>query len=118
MESKTTGTIPTPDRILRELAEQQERQGWAHHVADAATGELFTTELSRPVTPLSRLERLSRLGHQFDPPILGMPTHRLTPRHPYQASPRGTLSLFGAEWFNLLWFSTLNPVSTPSACTR
>jgi hypothetical protein len=27
-----------------------------------------------------------------------MPTHRLTPRHPYQASPRGTLSLFGAEW--------------------
>src|SRR5262245_46001880 len=95
MESETKGTIPTP----RELAELEESQGWAHHVADAATGELFTTELSRPVTPLSRIERLSRLGHQFDVSILGMWTHRLTPRHPYQASPRGTLSLLGAEWF-------------------
>jgi hypothetical protein len=89
----TRRTTTSPDSsILRKLAELKERQGWAHHVADAATGELLTTQLPQPVAPLSRVERLSRLGHQFDPSIFGAPTHRLTPRHPYQASPRGFLS--------------------------
>jgi hypothetical protein len=60
--------------ILRKLAELKERQGWAHHVADAATGNLHTTELSQPITPLSRAERLSQLGHRFDRSIFGTPT--------------------------------------------
>jgi hypothetical protein len=98
MENVTTRTTPRPDSsILHELAELEERQGWAHHVADAATGELLTTELSRPVAPLSRVERLARLGHQFDPSIFGAPTYRLTPRHPYQASPAGFLDFFLAH---------------------
>jgi hypothetical protein len=75
--------------FLRKLAELKEPQGWVHHVADAATGKLLTTQLDRPLTPLSRAERLSRLGPQFYPPIFGAPTHRLSPRHPYQASPQG-----------------------------
>lgn len=75
--------------ILRELAELKEHQSWVHHVADAATGKLVTTQLSRPVSPLSRAERLSQLGHQFDPGIFGAPTYQLTPRFPYQASPQG-----------------------------
>jgi hypothetical protein len=94
MESKTTRMLPTPDSVLRKLTELEERQSWTHHVADAATGELLTTQLSQPVTPLSRLERLSRLGHQFDLSILGAPTYRLTPRHAYQASPRGWVSFY------------------------
>jgi hypothetical protein len=65
----------------RKLAELKEPQGWVHHVADAETGKLLTTRLDRPVTPLSRAERLSR--------VIYPPTHRLTPRHPYQASPQG-----------------------------
>jgi len=73
------------------LAEVKEPQSWVHHVADAATGKLLTTQLDRPIRPLSRAERLSRLGHQFNPVIFGRPTHRLTPRHPYQASPQGFL---------------------------
>ena len=98
MENVTTRTTPRPDSsILHELDELEERQGWAHHVADAATGELLTTELSRPVAPLSRVERLARLGHQFDPSIFGAPTYRLTPRHPYQASPAGFLDFFLAH---------------------
>jgi hypothetical protein len=75
--------------FLRKLTELKDPQGWVHHVADAATGKLLTTQLDRPVTPLSRAERLSQLGHQF--PIFPPPTHRLTPRQPYQASPQGFL---------------------------
>jgi hypothetical protein len=99
VESATTRRAPRPESsILRKLAELKERQSWAHDVADAATGELLTTQLARPVAPLSRAERLSRVvGHQFDPPIFGAPTYRLTPRHPYQASPTGFLSFLWAR---------------------
>ena len=89
----TTHPTPRPDSSFpsRNLAEVKEPQGWVHHVADAATGKLLTTQLDRPIAPLSRAERLSRLGHQFNPVIFGRPTHRLTPRLPYQASPQGFL---------------------------
>jgi hypothetical protein len=40
-------------------------------VADAASGRIVTTVLDRPPTPLSRAERLSLLGHPFDPSIFG-----------------------------------------------
>jgi hypothetical protein len=84
-------TTRTTSRPARNLADVKEPHGWVHHVADAATGKLFTTQLDRPITPLSRADRLSQLGHRFDPVVFGTPTHRLTPRHPYQASPQGFL---------------------------
>jgi hypothetical protein len=73
-----------------------ERPGWVHHVGDAVTGELLTTQLPQPLARLSRAERLSRLGHQFDPSIFGTSTYRLTTRHPYQASPLGFLRFLWA----------------------
>jgi hypothetical protein len=77
---------------LRKLYERMEHQGWAHHVADAATGKLVTTRLSQPLAPLSRAERLSQvLGTPFDRSIFGSPTYRLTVQHPYQQSPLGFL---------------------------
>jgi len=89
---------PTPrDRkILRELAELAERQGFVHHVADAASGRIVTTMLDRPPAPLSRAERLSQLGHPFDPSIFG-PRYRLTPRDPYQVSPLNWLTIYDAN---------------------
>jgi hypothetical protein len=96
MENVTPRATPDANAaIRRKLVELQEHQSWMHHVADAATGKLLTTQLRRPVTPLSRAQRLSRLGHQFDPSIFGTPTYRLTPKHPYQASPTGFL---GFSW--------------------
>jgi hypothetical protein len=76
--------------FLGKLAELKEPQGWVHHAADAATGKLLTTQLDRPATPRLRAERLSQLGHQI--PVFPPPTHRLTPRVPYQASPRGSVT--------------------------
>jgi hypothetical protein len=97
MENVTPGATPNSNAaVRRKVAELQEHQGWEHHVADAATGTVLTTELRGPVTPLSRAKRLSQLGDQFDPSIFGTPTHRLTPRHPYQFSPMGYLRFFGA----------------------
>ena len=103
----------TPRRdgsIRRNLAELAERQGWVHHVADAASGKVITTPLDRPVAPLSRTERLSRLGQPFDPSIFGGPTYRLTPRAPYQASPLAWLTLYKVnidmpDGENLAWWS-------------
>jgi hypothetical protein len=98
MTQVTTYPTPRPDSsIRREIEELMERPGWVHHVADAATGELLTTQLPQPLAPLSRAERLSRLGHQFDPSIFGAWTHRLTTRNPYLASPLGFLSFKWAE---------------------
>ncbi|HEY7245006.1 MAG TPA: hypothetical protein VH678_14120 [Xanthobacteraceae bacterium] len=75
--------------FLGKLTELKDPQGWVHHVADAATGKLLTTQLDRPATPASRAERLSQLGYHI--PVFPQPTHRLTPRVPYQASPRGSV---------------------------
>jgi hypothetical protein len=57
------------DLIRRQMAERTERQGWVHHVVDGDTGEVLTTRLDRPLAPLSRAERLARLGH--GPPLPG-----------------------------------------------
>jgi hypothetical protein len=94
-------TQPTTSKdkaaIHRQMAELQEHQDWVHHVADAATGKVLTTQLDHPVSPVSRAQRLSQLGDQFDFSIFGTPTHRLTPQHPYQASPMGYIRFFGAR---------------------
>jgi hypothetical protein len=80
-----------PKEFRRRLHELAETQGWVHHVANLDTGQLLTFPLDRPVAPLSRAERLSRLGHFFDPSIFGGPRYKLTARTPYQASPKAGL---------------------------
>jgi hypothetical protein len=91
-------TTPGPAEVraaLREtrrlLAELQETQGWVHHVGDLDSGEVLTTPLDRPPTPMSRAERLSMLGPPWDWTIFDGPSYRLTPRVPYQASPEAFL---------------------------
>jgi hypothetical protein len=97
MTQATERATPRDRAIRRELIELAERQGFVHHVADAASGRIVTTALERPPAPLSRAERLSRLGHRFDPSIFGGPTYRLTPRVPYQASPLNWLTIYDAN---------------------
>jgi hypothetical protein len=88
-------------RRLNELAETQH---WVHHVADLDSGKILTFPLDRPVTPLSRAERLSRLGHSFDPSIFGGifggPSYSLSPNHPHNDSPLTGLSVSGADIFD------------------
>jgi hypothetical protein len=73
-------------RLLRRLDELSETQQWVHHVSDLDRGEVQTNVLDRPVTQLSRIERLHRLGPFDDPSVFDAPSFRLTPRMPYQAS--------------------------------
>lgn len=82
------GTARREPLVGRRLAELSERQGWVHHVVDADTGEVLTTPLDRPLAPLSRAERLARLGHRIDLPSPWGPVYRLTPRS--TDSPPGT----------------------------
>jgi hypothetical protein len=92
------GTSRVETATLRELAELTERQGWVHHVVDVDTAEVITTPLDRPLAPLSRAQRLSRLGHRFDPaPWPWGPRYRLSPRSPYQAVPLNWLSTYDAN---------------------
>jgi hypothetical protein len=97
--------------MRRRLLELAEDQRWFHHVADLDTGETATATLDRPVAPLSRADRLSRVaGHRFDTTIFGGPTYRLSPQHPYQASPEGWMEVSQPTYYapgpggNLLWW--------------
>ena len=46
MENATQRTTSKDNAAIhREMAELQEHQGWVHHVADAATGKVLTTQL-------------------------------------------------------------------------
>jgi hypothetical protein len=85
--------------IRRELAELTENQGWVHHVADLDTGELTTTPLDRPLAPLSRAERLARLGHHIDRPGPWGPVYRLTPRSPYRTAPLNWLTVYDSGYY-------------------
>jgi hypothetical protein len=82
--------------IRRQLAELTERQGWVHHVVDGDTGEVLTTPLDRPLAPLSRAERLARLGHGVPLPGPWGPVYKLTARSPYQAAPLNWLATYHA----------------------
>lgn len=83
----------------RRLHQLAERQRWVHHVGDIASGEVVTTELDRPVTPLLRARRLERAGVRLTPHRPGGPSFRLTSRRPYQASPEAYLVAFNASIF-------------------
>src|SRR5262249_11015591 len=85
-----------------------------HHVADLNSGQVLTFLLDRPITPLSRAERLSRLGRVIDPSIFRGPSYTLTPRTPYQASPMASLTAFGANeyeayWNQICWYQPQQP---------
>jgi len=95
--------------MRRRLDELAETQHWVHHVGDLDSGEVLTTQLDRPVMPLSRAERLSRLGHIFDDTsIFSGPRYRLTPRAPYQAVPEASFSVSGGSlpFVSLLSYSS------------
>ena len=84
------------DLIRRQMAERTERQGWVHHVVDGDTGEVLTTRLDRPLAPLSRAERLARLGHGPPLPDPWGPVYKLTARNPYQAAPLNWVTFYDA----------------------
>jgi hypothetical protein len=97
---------PRDEALRAEVARRRQRellvetQQWVHHVADPATGQVITTVLDRPVTPISRAERLSRLGAIVDTSIFGGPSYRLTARRPYQASPLAYLIAGSANGYD------------------
>ena len=95
--------------MRRRLYELQESQQWVHHVADLNSGKSQSFRLDRPITPLSRAERISRLGHTIEPSIFDGPSYTLTPRTPYQASPLAYLSATSAQVYscyeNQIWWS-------------
>jgi hypothetical protein len=82
------------------LYELAETQRWVHHVADLDSGEIVTTPLERPVTPLSRAERLSQLRDRFDPAMFFGPCQRLTPSEGYQSSPEAWMEALNASWYS------------------
>ncbi len=100
--------VPDVEKLHRWLNELEEGKQWAHHAADLDNGKLRTFPLERPVTPLSRTRRLSRLGYPFDASIFDGPSYDLTPYRPRIDSPPAGLSVHGAETFDvwrgrLLW---------------
>jgi hypothetical protein len=98
MDAPHPKEAPEAEREMRrELYELAETQRWVHHVADLDSGEIVTTPLDRPVTPLSRAERLSQLGHLFHPEVFDGPSQRLTPRQHYQPSGQGWAYLSALE---------------------
>jgi hypothetical protein len=87
------------DEARRRLNQLAARQRWVHHVGDLAAGDVVTSELDRPVTPLSRAARLERAGVRLTPPRFSGPSFRLTPRAPYQASPEAYLDASNATLY-------------------
>jgi hypothetical protein len=105
--------------MRRRLDELAETQHWVHHVGDLDSGEVLTTQLDRPVMPLSRAERLSRLGHVFDDTsIFSGPRYRLTPRAPYQAVPEASFSVSGGPSPPSSVSSAIRPPTTRSCGGR
>jgi hypothetical protein len=101
-----------PKEFRRRLHELAETQGWVHHVGNLDTGQLLTFPLDRPVAPLSRAQRLSRLGHPFDPLIFGGPRYKLTARTPYLASPKAGLIIddspdYPYYYYDTYWFDAI-----------
>lgn len=100
--------MPDRNELPREIDRLAETRSWAHHVADLDSGKVESFPLNRPVTPLSRVERMMRLGRPFDDTIFGGPSYRLTPRRPYQASPpawlyASTAGGYYAEFDYIVW---------------
>jgi len=87
----TSSRAKDPVSILRRLDELRESQKWAHHAVELQHGKVRSSILSKPVTNLSRAQRLSRLGTRFDGSIFGGPSYRLTAKVPFNDSPEAWL---------------------------
>ncbi len=62
-----------------------------HDAIDLGSGAVETTAVRRSLTPAARAKALAKVGIRVRPPVFGAPTHRLTARAPYQASPEAWL---------------------------
>ncbi len=78
----------------KEAAARPPIDAHVHDAVDLATGSVVTTDGGKGLTPEDRLGRLGHLGFPGPISVFGSPTHRLTPRVPYQASPEGWLDAF------------------------
>jgi hypothetical protein len=106
--SKANESVEAARSLWHQLNGLAETQSWVHHVADVNDGKVLTFALDRPVTPLSRTERLARLGHLIDTSIFGGPSYKLSPKTPYQATPEAWLSAqhpdhYWAEYDAIVW---------------
>lgn len=100
--------LPNRNELSRQIDKLSETQLWTHHVADFDSGKVETHQLDRPLTPLSRVDRMTRLGHSIDDTIFGGPLYRLTARRPYQDSPAAwlyasTAGGYYAEFDYIVW---------------
>ncbi len=81
------------DGTRRRLQELAEGQRWVHHVGHLATGEVASTELERPPTPLATARRLDA-ANVWPRHLPTGPSFLLTPRSPYLASGAAYLSVY------------------------
>ena len=101
--------------MRRRVDELAETQHWVHHVGDLDSGEVLTTQLDRPVMPLSRAERLSRLGHVFDDTsIFWDPGTGSPPGRPIRPCPRPPLCFLQALAARSSVSSAIRPPTTRS----
>jgi len=69
-------------------------EGRVHDAVDLASGRIHTTPVHRPPAAGTRLQRLREVGFAADASMLTAAKYRLTPKHPYQASPKAWLDAF------------------------
>jgi hypothetical protein len=91
--------LKAENAMRQRLLKLAETERWVHHVGDLDSEKTATAELDRPVTPLSRARRLSRLGHRFDEIAIAGPSYRLTPQRPFQASPEASMSVSHPDFY-------------------
>jgi hypothetical protein len=88
---------------LQTLLGDEDKKGWVHHVADldGDDGKVNTLELNRPISAVSRLDRLKPVGGSGMPGsrfLLETFERQLTARRPYQDSPLSYLDAFHTSW--------------------
>ena len=69
-----------------------------HDVADPATDRLMTFPVPRALTAATRAARLRQLGYTADAAVFATALHELTPKAPFQASPRAWLDAFDGTY--------------------
>ena len=69
-----------------------------HDVADPATDRLMTFPVPRALTAATRAARLRQLGYAADAAVFATALHELTPKAPFQASPRAWLDAFDGTY--------------------
>ena len=69
-----------------------------HDVADPATDRLMTFPVPRALTAATRAARLRQLGYAADAAVFATALHELTPKAPFQTSPRAWLDAFDGTY--------------------